>query len=394
LGNILTKRIGIIGGGQLGKMMILEAKRLGLYVVTLDPTADCPSHSISDEHIVAQLYDAQQIRKLAGMVDVITYESEHINADVLIELEREGKEVYPTAASLKLIQDKFTQKETLRNNNIKVPGFEAINSLSELRAYAEKTGYPIMLKSRRDGYDGKGNFVLHNESDLEKGFSALKGDVQGLMVEEFIDYEIEVSVIATRGVDGSKAVYPIGFNVHKNSILDTTTVPVDLSGSLRKAVNDIVERTMDVFDGVGTFGVEVFVGKTGEVYINEVAPRPHNSGHYTIEGCRVNQFENHIRAIIGLPLGDTALLHNAVIMRNLLGLSNGRAVVDGVEEAYKLKGVNVHVYGKAESVIDRKMGHYTITADSLEEAKALDERVLEIVKIRGSKTNLQGGKRL
>jgi len=380
----LEKQIGIIGGGQLGKMMILEAKRLGFYVVTLDPAKDCPSHSISDEHIVADFHDPIEIGRLAERVDVITYEFEHINAEALAELEAKGHTIYPSVTSLKIIQDKLLQKSKLRECNVQVPNFKAIDSMQQLREYAQHNGYPIMLKSRKDGYDGKGNYVLKCENSLETGYNELRGGTGKLMVEEFINFDMEVSVVATRGINGEKVIYPVGYNVHENSILDTTTVPVVLPNDLQKKIQDVAENVMDVFDGVGTFCVEMFVGKNGQIYINEVAPRPHNSGHYTIEGCRVNQFENHIRAIVGLPLGDTSLQHNAVIMRNLLGQSDGNTVVTGVEEAYKLPGVNVHIYGKNESKKWRKMGHYTVTASSMTQAQALDIKVAEIVKITGN----------
>lgn len=377
---MLDKRIGIIGGGQLGKMMILEAKRLGVHVVTLDPAEDCPSHSISDEHIIADFHDENAIRELASRVDVITYEFEHIDTTTLLELEQEGHLIYPSVESLMTIQDKFLQKEKLRAEGVLVPDFEKIDDMEALRGYAERHGYPIMLKSCKNGYDGKGNSVIRNEGELEAGFASLSGE---LMAEEFINFEMEVSVVATRGIDGEKAVYAVGRNVHVDSILDTTTVPAGISGELEGRVGEIAEKVMDVFEGVGTFCVEMFIGKGGEIYINEVAPRPHNSGHYTIEGCRVNQFENHIRAILGLPLGDTSLVHGAVIMRNLLGESDGAAEVQGVSEAYAIDGVNVHVYGKSESKKGRKMGHYTVTGESLTEAQMKDEKVKGLVKICG-----------
>ena len=380
---MLNKKIGIIGGGQLGKTMILEAKRLGLYVITLDPVPDCPAHSVSDEHIIADVYDEAAICELAAKADVVTYEWEKINAEALIKLEAKGHAIYPSASSLSIIQDKYLQKEKLREHGLKVPDFEPIDGLDRLRGYAGQNGYPIMLKARRNGYDGTGNFVIGSQSELEAGFNALKKVSERLMVEQFMDFEMEVSVVATRAINGQKAVYPIPYNVHKDSILDYMKVPADLHGGLRDDIYAAAEKVMDVFEGVGTFCVEMFIGRDGQVYINEVAPRPHNSGHYPIEGCRVNQFENHVRAIIGLPLGDTSLLHGAVIMRNLLGQGNGRTQVHGVEQAYAHSGVNVHVYGKSTCKTARKMGHYTVTADSLEQALAIDSRLAGIVKITG-----------
>jgi 5-(carboxyamino)imidazole ribonucleotide synthase len=382
--NILKKRIGIIGGGQLGKMMILEAKRLGLYVITLDPDANCAAGSISDELIVADVYDENAIIELAGKADVITYEWEKINAEALIRLEKDGHVIYPSASSLLIIQDKYLQKSKLRENNIKVPDFEAVADLDFLKEYAGRNGYPIMLKARKNGYDGKGNFVIRSQSELEAGFNAMKQVSEDIMVEEFTDFAFEVSVVATRGINGKKAVYPIPYNVHKDSILDMMTIPADLSDDLHKNICAAAEKVMDVFDGVGTFCVEMFVGRDGQIYINEVAPRPHNSGHYTIEGCRTNQFENHIRAILGLPLGSAELLHGGVIMRNLLGHSNGIAKVEGIEEAYAISDrVNIHIYGKNECKTARKMGHYTITAETVEKAKETDDKIKNLVKITG-----------
>ena len=320
--NSLYKKIGIIGGGQLGKMMILEAKRLGLYVITLDPTFNCPSHSISDEHIVADFHDKNALKELSQKANVITYEFEHINAIALAELELEGAIIYPSVNSLKIIQNKFTQKQKLKENNINVPNFFLVKSKKEIFEYGEKFGYPIMLKSCTDGYDGKGNFLITSKELIETGFNLLyKNNL--IMIEEYIPFIKEISVIATRGVNGEKVVYPVAHNIHKNSILDTTIVPANLDTITEQNAKKIANNVMDVFDGVGTFCIEMFVKENGNIFVNEVAPRPHNSGHYTIEACRVNQFENHIRAIIGLPLGDTSLLQHAVMV-NLLGQdSNG-----------------------------------------------------------------------
>jgi 5-(carboxyamino)imidazole ribonucleotide synthase len=366
-------------------MMILEAKRLGLCVVTLDADPACPSHSVSDEHITADFYDENAIRNLAEKVDVITYEYEHIHAEALARLEKEGNTVYPSAISLLSIQDKFLQKTKLSEHGINVPAFEAVNDIKQLREYAGKQGYPFFLKSRKEGYDGKGTFAVYDESDL--GYNTLGGGRLALMTEEFMDYTMEVSVIAARGINGEKAIYPIPRNEHANSILDTSTIPSGLPAELEQRIVQTAGMVMDVLDGVGIFGVEMFICGD-DIYINEVAPRPHNSGHYTIEGCRVNQFENHIRAITGLPLGCTKPVHSAVIMRNLLGKSGGKTVVKGLDEAYTYPGVNLHNYGKAESKPGRKMGHYTITAGSLKEAADIDAKIKKIVMITGEEGQL------
>lgn len=379
---ILNKKIGIIGGGQLGKMMILEAKRLGFYVVTLDPTLHCPSHSISDEHIVADFHDKQAINELAKKVDVITYEFEHIDVQSLSELEEQGVVIYPSVKSLRIIQNKYLQKQALQEKGLQIPRFGSVHTLEDIYQYGEQFGYPLMLKTCKDGYDGKGNFLIKTKEMAEEGFQTLYHDNE-LMVEEFIPFECEVSIIATRGINGDKVIYPVAYNIHKNSVLDITIVPAGIPESLEKHAKEVAKQVMDVFDGVGTFCIEMFVKDEHNIYINEVAPRPHNSGHYTIEGCRVNQFENHIRAICGLPLGDTSLLLPTVMV-NLLGEeANGKTDVVGLEESYQIPGVNVHIYGKETSKIGRKMGHFTVTASTKEEALEKANIIKNTIKIIG-----------
>ena len=408
-----AKRIGIIGGGQLGKMMILEAKRLGFYIVTFDPSAACPSHSISDELIVAPFDDESAYRLLASKTDLITYEYEHIHAHALLTLEQNGYQIYPSAASLITIQNKHTQKLTLCKNGIPVPRFAAVHNISDIRALGgcdgafESTrsspddintelsnslsqigekpvfGYPLMLKTTLGGYDGKGNALIASESEIADAFASLGGGMAALMAEEFVAYDKEISIIATRGIDGSRVVYPPAENSHKNSILDTTIVPARIPHQSMKKAEEIAHNVMEVFEGVGTFCVEMFLTETGDVLVNEVAPRPHNSGHYTIEGCLVNQFENHIRAITGLPLGNVSLIHPTVMI-NILGESEGPARLAGLAEAYSDPNIHIHLYGKSESKPDRKMGHLTAVGNDAEDALRRAKRAKNAVRVSGS----------
>jgi len=382
--DIIKKRIGIIGGGQLGKMMILEAKRLGFYVITIDPTEDCPSHSISDEHIVAEFYDEKAILKLAEKSDVITYESEHINVEVLEELTRKGHVIYPSVASLKIIQNKYSQNQALQKGGIPIPRFALVDSIETIKSLGNKEnfGYPLMLKTTMGGYDGKGNALIQTEADIEEAYHSLGSGSRELMVEEFVDFEKEISIIATRGIDGSKVVYPPAENSHSNSILDTTIVPARFSPTAVEKAKEIATKVMDVFEGVGTFCAEMFIHKNGDISVNEVAPRPHNSGHYTIEGCFANQFENHIRAIVGLPFGNTDL-RTPTVMVNLLGESNGPAKLLGLEEAYNDPNVHVHLYGKSESKTGRKMGHYTVVGKTIEDTIKRAEALKKVVRVIG-----------
>jgi len=296
--NILNKKIGILGGGQLGKMMILEAKRLGFYVITVDPTADCPAHSISDEHIVKSFTDEEAIFELAEKVDIITYEIEHINVEALQKLEDAGHVIYPSVSSLRVIQDKYSQKMTLGENGVMVPRFVKVKNTEDILSAAKTFGYPMMLKARTGGYDGKGNALISSGEDISKAFEALGSGAIGLMVEEFVPFVKEISVTACRGIDGKRVIYPVSENIHKNSILDFSIVPARVPDEAIKNAEDVADRVMSIFEGVGTFCTEMFVTSDNKIYVNEVAPRPHNSGHYTIEGCFANQFENHIRAIM------------------------------------------------------------------------------------------------
>ncbi|MCL2580180.1 MAG: 5-(carboxyamino)imidazole ribonucleotide synthase [Oscillospiraceae bacterium] len=382
--NLIKKKIGIIGGGQLGKMMILEAKRLGFHVVTLDPGADCPSHSISDEHIIAAFDDPQAYIELAEKVDVITYEFEHIHAPVLEQLEAKGHTIYPSVASLKIIQNKFTQNQALEKHGIPIPRFAPVNSADDIRALGKPGafGYPIMLKATLGGYDGKGNALIRSEAEVDEAYTSFGGGKIQVMAEEFVDFEREISIIATRGIDGSRVIFPPAENHHVNSTLDITIVPARVPDSAVAKATGIAERVMEVFEGVGTFCVEMFVTASGEVSVNEIAPRPHNSGHYTIEGCLCSQFENHIRAITGLPLGSVEL-NQPTVMVNLLGESDGTSRLVGIEEAYADPNVRVHFYGKATSKKGRKMGHFTCVDKTVEGALTRAEKVKKIVKIIG-----------
>ena len=377
--NIFAKKIGIVGGGQLGKMMILEAKRLGLWVAVLDPSPACSAASICDELIVAPLDDIAAYQQLAAMVDAVTYEWENISATALEQLD---KPVYPGVASLKIIQSKLLQKQTLQTGGVPVPHFCALHSLDDITQAGLQFGYPLVLKTLGGGYDGHGVAVAQDESQVQAAYAKLGAGVKPLMAEEYVRYKKEISVIATRGIDGSRVIYPVAENHHENSILDTTIVPARISSAVETRARDIANRVMGILQGVGTCCVEMFVTADGSVSVNEVAPRPHNSGHYTIEGCLCNQFENHIRAVCGLPLG-SAELQQPTVMVNLLGQSDGSAQLLGVDEAYHDPNVKVHFYGKPTSKTGRKMGHITVAGSTVEDAITRAEQARKIVRVIG-----------
>jgi 5-(carboxyamino)imidazole ribonucleotide synthase len=382
--NSLNKIIGIIGGGQLGKMMILDAKRLGYKVVTLDPSENCPSHSISDKHIVASFNSREAYDELANQVDIITYEFEHINADFLESLEQDGHKVYPTAKSLRIIQDKYSQKCCLRDAGILMPEFIKVTDVEDLKQAGEKFGYPFMLKATTGGYDGKGNAVVKSELDIKKQYDALGAGQIDLMAEKFCNFTKEISVLACRGINGDIAVYPVAENIHINSILDETIVPADLDKLCETKAMKMAHKVMEIFEGVGMFCTEMFVDAEGNIFLNEVAPRPHNSGHYTIESTLTSQYEQHIRAIVGLPLGDVELI-NPIVMKNILGSGvEGPTVIQGVEEAYQNPRAKVHIYGKQVSKPGRKMGHITVIGKDI-------KSIREEIKVAYNHISIIGG---
>lgn len=377
------QKIGIIGGGQLGKMMILEAKKMGFYITILDPTKKCPAHSIADEHLVADFDDREAIKKLAHKSDLITYEFEHIDVEVLKELEAEAYKIYPTARSLEIIQNKYHQKNVLKQDQIAVPDFKKVSAPKDIKEASQKFGYPLMLKSCTGGYDGKGNALIDNENEVESTFQKLGSGKSPLMVEKYIPFKKEISIIAARGLNGEMKVYPVGENDHRDNILYETKVPAEISASLEKKAEELAREVLKVFEGIGIFCVEMFVTETDDLLINEIAPRPHNSGHYTIEGCVTSQFEQHIRAITALPLGDTALVRPTV-MRNILGAGKeGKAEIIGLDSALAVEGVKVHIYQKNVSRPGRKMGHLTVTAETLELAAARALEAAQLIEIKG-----------
>ena len=363
------KKIGIIGGGQLGKMMILDGKRLDTWFAILDPTEHCPAHSIADRHIVAGFDDIDAILEMAEGTDVVTYEFEHISLRALQLLEEHGHKVYPSSETLGHIQNKLTQKQWLAKHGIPVPDFIAVNSPEDIMAAESRYTYPMILKTCTGGYDGKGNAVIADRGDINRAFESLGGGRLPLMLEERIDFEKEVSILACGSENGDMSVFPVAENVHKNSILDETTVPAVISKDAECEAFEVAKACLKAFKVCGMLCMELFVTKDGHILVNELAPRPHNSGHYTIEGCYTSQFEQHCRAILGYPLGDTSLIRPTA-MKNLIGDRDGDAVLTGLEEAYRFPGLKIHNYGKEQVRVGRKMGHVTATADTLDEALA------------------------
>ncbi|MEW6106530.1 MAG: 5-(carboxyamino)imidazole ribonucleotide synthase [Bacillota bacterium] len=369
--------IGIVGGGQLGRMMAQKAKKLGFTVTVLDPSPNSPAGQVADRQIVGSFSDAAKLRELVEQCEVTTYDLEHVDTRAMKDLAEEGHQIHPSPALLDLVQDKLVQKEALSRSGIPTPEFCRLDRPSA--AAFERFGFPLVQKARRGGYDGKGVAVLRSKEDLPR---ALPGES---LIERFIDVDKELAVMVARGRDGAVRCYPVVemvFDTRAN-ILDLLLAPARIPDHVALEAQALATRTVEVFDGVGVFGVEMFLSKTEKLFINEIAPRPHNSGHYTIEACVTCQFEQHLRAITGLPLGATDLMRPAAMI-NLLGEQDmaGRPIVEGLREAMSIPGVSVHVYGKWQTRPFRKMGHVTILDEDLEEARKKALRVKEILKIK------------
>ena len=370
----MTKRLGIIGGGQLGMMITEAAKNLSdaiSEITVLDPTDNCPAAQAGAKQIVGDFKDELAILKLAEQSDIITYEIESGNTDVLSKLKAE---IEPSPSTLSIIQDKLSQKTFLSENGLPVSQFYEITSLDDLREKIKDLGLPVLLKSRRDAYDGKGNFKITSSDDVEKAYQHFDG--KSLMVEKFVNFKMEVSVIAARNTKGNIAIYPLVENIHENNILKVTIAPARVSDDVISNAGEIAKKTMEVLKGAGVFGIEMFIDQDNKIIINEIAPRVHNSGHHTLQSCKTSQFEQHLRAILGLELGSTDLVHKTV-MCNILG-------PDGFEGKYEpvqleKDGAYLKMYGKDVSKPQRKLGHFNVVdLNDSKDASELLETVNEI----------------
>ena len=353
----MSKVLGIIGGGQLGMMLTEAAQNMKndiSKIIVLDPTENCPAAKVGAEQIVADFKDEESIKKLSELSDIITYEIESGNSDVLKKLE-ENTEINPSPDTLRIIQDKLLQKQFLQKNGIAVAEFEKIENKEELNQMVDKMGLPLLLKTRRDAYDGRGNYKINSKSEIDDALDLFSGKT--LMVEKFVKFEKEVSVIAARNTKGEISTYPVVENIHENNILRTTIAPGRVSEIVRKEAEKIAEKTMEVLHGAGVFGIEMFVTSDDEILINEIAPRVHNSGHHTLQSCNTSQFEQHLRAILGMDLGDSSI-KTPTIMYNILGPKTFQGEYNVLFK--KQDNIHLKMYGKLESKPQRKIGHVNV----------------------------------
>lgn len=368
--------IGIIGGGQLGKMLAQEAKKLNFCVNILDPTPECPAFSLVDHQIIADFYDKDSIRELILQSDITTFEIEHIDTQILNELYARGHNIFPSPKVLEIIQDKSRQKQMLDEHQI--PTARWIKTADITSDSLIKFGLPAVQKTCKGGYDGRGVFILEKPEDIHNDL------VCESFIEELIPFERELAVIVARSSTGDIKCYPlVEMNFDQNANICTETVaPARIDQSIKNEALDIAIRCVKALDGVGVFGIEMFLTQDKKVLVNEIAPRPHNSGHYTIEACMTSQFEQHLRAITGLPLGSTDLIIPAVMV-NLLGAERyqGKPYFKGVDEILSIPGVSLHIYGKKQTKPYRKMGHVTIIDEDIDNALEKASIIKKTIKV-------------
>ena len=363
-------KLGIIGGGQLARMTTIAAQQLGCDVVVLEKNRLSPAATFASHSIIGDWNTADALLQLASQVDVITLENEFVDASLLAGLEQAGHAVFPTSRTMALVQDKLIQKQALQAAGLAVPKFRVANHTQDVIDAIADLGLPIMLKARHNAYDGKGNATIGSLADVDPAWNRLGGNNGNpLYIEEFCEFRTELAVIITRGKDGETAVYSVVETVQENHICHLVRAPALVSPAIADRAAEVAQLTIEAVDAVGSFGVEMFLTHHGEIVVNELAPRVHNSGHYTIEACECSQFENHVRAVLGLPLGSTRMVAPAAAMVNLLGTHHGAGRATGLTQALAVPGAHLHLYGKAMSGAGRKMGHVTALGESHAQAE-------------------------
>jgi 5-(carboxyamino)imidazole ribonucleotide synthase len=360
--------IGILGGGQLGRMLTLEAKRMGYRVVTLEPLPNSPCGQVADEQIVAAYDDLRAIGELGARADVVTYEFENIPLESVRALENDGRLVRPGGEVLRITQDRILEKTFVRDAGCTVAPFAPVDDAASLGAAIAAIGFPAVIKTARGGYDGKGQWVVRDEAEAHAALAAARG--VALIYERFVPFDLEISVISARGSDGSIVSFPVTENRHDHGVLATTIVPARIPPAVAARAVATTERVGAQLGIIGTYCIEFFV-KGDEIFVNEIAPRVHNSGHYSLDATQISQYEAHVRAICDLPLVQPKLFEPAVMV-NVLGAGTGD-YLDGVAELLTDPDVKLHVYGKRHAALRRKMAHFTVLAPTVDEALARAE---------------------
>jgi 5-(carboxyamino)imidazole ribonucleotide synthase len=372
-----TIKLGIVGGGQLGRMLIQSAINFNITTHVLDPDNDAPCSGIAHKFYHGSLTDFDAVYNFGKNADVITIEIENVNCEALIKLEEEGKKVFPQPKIVRLIQDKGLQKEYFKQHKIPTADFRIIEHKEDLEQH--KDFLPFFMKLRKEGYDGRGVQRIKTEEDFSKGFN------KPSVLEKSVQVKEEISIIVARNESGEVKAFPaVGMEFHAEAnLVELLYAPANVNAAIAAKAEKIALQVVESLKLVGILAIEMFVNENDEVLVNEIAPRPHNSGHHTIEANMVSQYEQHLRAILNLPLGSTTL-RCPTVMVNLLGEENfeGKALYEGMQQVLKMPGVNIHLYGKKNTKPFRKMGHITIVDTSLEGAKAKAKIVKETLKVK------------
>ena len=359
--------IGIIGGGQLGRMLAIAARQMDYKTVVLDPDSNCPAGQVADRVIRSDYSDLKASSELAALADVVTYEFENVDADSVSSAEKH-KPVRPSSSVLRTTQNRLHEKKALLQAGIPVANFRKVDSLRDLEDAASVLGYPMVLKTATEGYDGKGQSIIDGERDLAISYDQLGARNVHLIVEQFVSFKAEVSTICARTIDGMTATFDPAENIHRNHILDTSIVPARIDESVTDKARIIATDIAEKLDVIGLIAVEMFVTQENDILVNELAPRPHNSGHYTMDGCDTSQFEQLVRILAGMPI-TLPKLHSPTVMVNLLGeIWEDTDGNPDWQRALELPGVSLHLYGKSAARVGRKMGHINVVAETVEEA--------------------------
>lgn len=349
--------IGIVGGGQLGKMMALSAKEMGFRIAVLDPAVDCPAAQVADWHLLGEYDDLEALEEMANHSEVVTYEFENVDVDSLVHIQ-DKVEIPQGTDLLAITQDRLLEKSFLESNNIVIAPYATIVSPTDIQDAIDGIGYPCVLKNTRGGYDGKGQYVLYSPSDLAPSMNLLKEGT--CVLEAWIPFEKEISVLVSGNGNGDIQTFPVVENIHRNNILHETIAPARVDEEVKEEAQRIARLIAEEINLAGTLAVEMFLTNNGGIYVNELAPRPHNSGHYTIEACSFSQFDAHIRGICGWSIPEIQLLSDAVMV-NIIG----NEIYETMEFISEKPDWHFHYYGKAEAKPGRKMGHITILTEDL-----------------------------
>lgn len=360
--------IGILGGGQLAKMLAQEIYRMGMNLAIIENHPNSPAGDMTKNDFFKGWNDRSELDKFIEISDLVTLENEFIDPNILEYIEQK-KPVFPSSRTMRFVQDKYIQKTTFQNAGVPVPEFQIIYSIDDLYQFGDNFGYPLVLKSRFMGYDGYGNATIKTKEEAEQAYNRFMSQPNRnlLFVERFVNFEQELAIMIARNHNCDTVIYPLVHTIQRNHICNEVIAPAKVPTEIIQQANNLAKKCVEAIDGIGVFGIEFFY-ENGNIMVNEIAPRPHNTGHYTIEACYTSQFENAIRAILNLPLGNPEMVVPAAVMINLLGIRDGIGTPTQVYDVFNIPNTYLHLYNKKESRNGRKMGHITTLGQDIEEA--------------------------